>query len=78
VENYLHNWDVKELHVLDALVSTWTGFKTSEKHGIILRSDYQPCLVDMPGAPADLDMELTELTEESILNSLHDRKNTPL
>ena len=57
------------ISVLDSLIQNF------EKHENCLKLTFMPHLVDIPSAPANLKMELIELSEDNIMKSLFNSKN---
>ena len=67
------------ISVLDSLIQNYNDrFKDFEKHENTLKLAFMPHLVDIPSAPANLQMELIELSEDNIMKSLFNSKNDPL
>ena len=55
-----------------------TDLKEFEKHNLSLQLAYQPHLVNVNQVPDRFQMELIELSEESILKSLFNAKKDPI
>ena len=54
--------------MLDSLIQNYNErFKGFEKHENWLKLTFMPHLVDIPSAPANLKMELIELSEDNIM-----------
>ena len=69
----------KFISVLDSLIQNYNErFKDFEKHENCLKLTFMPNLVDIPSAPANLKMELIELSKDNILKYLFNSKNGPL
>jgi len=65
--------------VLDSLIAESNDrFKDFEKHNLNLQLAYQPHLVDVNQVPDRFQMELIELSEDSILKSLLNTKKDPI
>jgi len=61
--------------VIDLLFEEYNDrFKDFEKHNLNLKLAYQPHLVDVNQVPDRFQMELIELSEDSILKSLFNAK----
>ena len=64
------------ISVLDSLIQKNNErFKDFEKHENCLKLTFMPHLVDIPLAPANLKMELIELSEDDIMKYLFNSKN---
>ena len=67
------------ISVLDSLIQYYNErFKDFEKHENCLKLTFMPHLVDISSAPANLKMELIELSEDNIMKYLFNSKNDPL
>ncbi|XP_065664722.1 protein FAM200C-like [Hydra vulgaris] len=79
-EKSLENNDISKYEtVLDSLIPEFNDrFKDFEEHNETLKLAFQPHLVELSIAPEYLQMELIELSEDSILKSLFDNKKDPL
>ena len=65
--------------VLDSLIEEYNDrFKDFEKHNLSLQMAHQPHLVDVNQVPDHFQMELIELSEDSILKSLFNAKKDPI
>ena len=65
--------------VLDSLMEEYTErFSDFDEHTSAIKLIFEPHLVDISEAPAELQMELFELGEDNILKSLFDAKKDPL
>jgi len=65
--------------VLDSLIEEYHDrLKDFEKHNLNLQLAYQPHLVDVNQVPDRFQMELTELSDYSILKSLFNTKKGPI
>jgi len=64
--------------VPDSLIEDYNErFKDFEKHNLSLQLAYQPHQVDVNQVPDRFQMELLELSEDSILKSLFNAKKDP-
>jgi len=72
--------NVKEyILILDSVIEEYNDrFKDFEKHNLNLQLAYQPHLVDVNQVPDRFQMELIELSEDSILKSLFNAKKDPI
>ena len=79
-EHERSNESFKEfISVLDSLIENYNErFKDFEKHENCLKLTFMTHLVDIPSAPANLKMELIELSEDNILKYLFNSKNDPI
>jgi len=67
------------ISVLDSLIQNYNErFKDFEKHENSLKLTFMPHLVDIPSTPANLQMELIELSEDNIMKFLFNSKNHPI
>ena len=67
------------ISVLDSLIQNYyKRFKDFEKHENCLKLTFMPHLVDIASAPANLKMDLIELSEDNIMKYLFNSKNGPL
>jgi len=65
--------------VLDSLIEGYHDrFKDFEKRNLNLQLAYQPHLVDVNQVPDRFQIELIELSEDSILKSLFNVKKDPI
>ena len=65
--------------VLDSLIEEYNDrIKDFEKHNLSLQLAYQPYLVDLNQVSDCFQMELIELSEDSILKSLFNAKKDPI
>ena len=65
--------------VLDSLIEEYNDrLKEFGKHNLSLQLAYQPHLVDVNQVPYRFQMELIELSEDSILKSLFNAKKDPI
>ncbi|XP_065664542.1 general transcription factor II-I repeat domain-containing protein 2B-like [Hydra vulgaris] len=65
--------------VLDSLIAEFNDrFKDFEEHNETLKLAFQPHLIEISTTPEYLQIELIELSEDSILKSLFDNKKDPL
>ncbi|XP_065664733.1 general transcription factor II-I repeat domain-containing protein 2-like [Hydra vulgaris] len=79
-EKRLENNDISRYEtVLDSLIAEFNDrFKDFEEHNETLKLAFQPHIVEISTAPEYSQMELIELSEDSILKSLFDNKKDPL
>ena len=69
----------KFISVLDFLIQNYNiRFKDFEKHENSLKLTFMPHLVEIRSASANLQIDLIELSEVSIMKSLFDAKNNSL
>ena len=67
------------ISLLDSLIQNYNErFKDFEKHENCLKLTFMPHLVDIPSAPANLKLELIELSEDNIMKYLFNSKNNSL
>ncbi|XP_065658059.1 general transcription factor II-I repeat domain-containing protein 2-like [Hydra vulgaris] len=79
-EKRLENNDISRYEtVLDSLIAEFNDrFKDFKEHNETLKLVFQPHLVEISTAPEYLQMELIELSEDSILKFLFENKKDPL
>ncbi|XP_057658065.1 general transcription factor II-I repeat domain-containing protein 2B-like [Diorhabda carinulata] len=65
--------------VLDCLIEEYTSrFSDFDEHTPAMKLAFEPHLIDISEAPAELQMELIDLGEDSIIKSIFNAKKDPI